>query len=310
MGLPRDVVEEVLKFHHEDLGTLKTCSLTCRALFSAVRALIHGRVRLSLGRSYPPYKLVDRIVTRVLRGWKPMEHEVYLRRLSMAEKLGVLGYAREVYIDIGRNFLLETLEACFPHFHSFTQVRTLTIDGFDLKTFLPGFGRYFTQSVPALRSLHLPCVTSDLREVLEFICMFPHLDDLSLILSSYYCVGVPPSLSVERSPPLRGTLVLEGQVSIPARFLLGNPGGLHFRSINASVAGKVDLDRILVACSSDLEMLSLRPRQSSKFIQYHLPSGKVRCRSLNRPLRYPSSGGRGLEPKSGPDQVRDTRGSS
>jgi len=70
-------------------------------------------------------------------------------------------------------------------------------------------------------------------EVLEFICKFPHLDDLSLTLPSPHCVGVLPELSMENSPPLQGMLVLRGWGSTTARFLLEIPGGLHFRSIDA-----------------------------------------------------------------------------
>ena len=278
MGLPRDIIEEIIQFHHEDWGTLMACALTCRALFSAVRGLIHRRVRLPPWRSYPPHNLVGRIREKMFPVRRPRDwSEVHLRYLSMAGKRGLLGYTREVQINVGRDFVPESLEVYLPYFRSFTQVHTLRIDSFDLAGPLATFDRYFAQFVPTLRSLYLPYVKGGPHEVLKFICKFPHLDDLSLILSAprHGGVDVPPRSAVEceHSPPLRGTLALKGWASVFARFLLKIPGGLHFRSINISGVVKEDLDEIFAACSSNLETLYLRPL-SRKLTQHHAPPGQ------------------------------------
>jgi len=212
-------------------------------------------------RNYPPCKLVDRIAAKVLPGRRATEdwYEVHMRYLSTVGKYGLSGYVREVDIETGQTLAPKTLEAYLPYFRSFAQVHTLKISGVDLARFLPAFGRYFGQFVPNLRSLHLPDLMGGAREILEFICKFPHLNDLSLIpRSPHYYVGLPPRLSMEHSPPLRGTLVLKGWRSIPVRFLLKIPGGLHFRSINAGGVDKEEMGGVLVACSSDLEVFSLR----------------------------------------------------
>jgi len=261
MGLPREVIEEILNFLHKEIKTLKACSLTCRALFSAVRGLIHGKVRWKV---YRPSRLVDRIALKVLQSRR--SHEAHMRLLSMAGKRRLLGYAQELIIDIGPSFAPETLEVYLPHFLTFTQVQTLRIRSFNAKSFLPSFERCFAQFVPTLRSLHLPEVVGDIHEVLEFIWKFPHLDDLSLTLCSCRWVDIPPRLSEENSPSLKGKLILRGSGTTSTRFLLEVPGGLHFRCIDAGGMGKVDLDEILVACSPTLEEFSFRPR-SRKFIQ-------------------------------------------
>ncbi|KAF9650490.1 hypothetical protein BDM02DRAFT_3111993 [Thelephora ganbajun] len=258
MGLPRDIIERIIRFLHKDIRTLKACSLTCRAFFSAVRRLIHRRVRLVTWKSYCPFKLVDRIAAKVLRGRKV--HEAHMRHLSTAGKCGLFGYARELLINIGPSFAPETLEVYLPYFRSFSQVQTLRICRFNLTSFLPTFERCFTQFVPTLRSLHLPDVVGDVHEVLEFICKFPRLDDLSLTLCLSHCAGVPPRPCMECSPPLKGKLILRGWGSASARFLLEIPGGLHFRSVDAGGVDKAELDQILVACSSTLEVFSLCPR--------------------------------------------------
>ena len=266
MGFPRDIIEEIFHFLHKDIRTLKACSLTCRGLFSAARRLIHRKVRLARWKVYRPYTLVERIAAKVLRGRGV--HEVHMRYLSMTGKRGLLGYAQELIINIEPSLAPETLEVYLPQFRSFSQVQTLTICRFDLTSFLPTFGRFFAQFVPTLRSLHLPDVMGGVHEVLEFICKFPHLDDLSLTLSSSHCAGVPPELSVEHSPPLKGTMVLRGWGSTTARFLLEIPGGLHFRSIDAGGMDKAELEEILVACSSTLEVFSVCTR-ARKFIQHY-----------------------------------------
>jgi len=296
MGLPRDIIEEILRLLHKDLRTLKACSLTCRAMFSVVRRLIHRRVRLVAQKSYCSSKFVDRIAERVLRGRRV--HEAHMRHLSIAGKSGLLNYARELIIDAGQNLVPETLEVYLPHFRSFGQIQTLRIRNLDVTRFLPTFDRYFAQLAPALRSLHLPDFVGGVHEVLEFICKFPHLEDLSLTLPSSYCVDDSPKLSGERSPPLKGTLVLRGCMSAPARFLLEIPGGLHFRSIDAGGVDKAELDEILVACSPTLQVFSLCP-QSRKFTQRI--SFLVRITRLI--YRLSSAGYRGLEPKLRPDPV-------
>ena len=209
---------------------------------------------------------------KVLRGRRV--HEARMRHLSTAGKCGLLGYAREVHIDIGQSLVPEALEVYLPHFRSLVQVQTLKISHFDPSKFLPTFERFFAQFVPTLRSLHLPHVVGGVHEVLELICKFPHLDDLSLTLSSPHCANVPPEWPVAHSPPLKGTLVLRGWMSAPVRFLLEIPGGLHFRSIDVGGVDKAELDEILAACSSTLEVFSLCPRSCKSTWYYHPPGNR------------------------------------
>ena len=215
--------------------------------------------------------------------------EAHMRYLSMVGEYGLWVYAQEVYIELGQCFLSDALDTYLPRSHSSTRVHTLRISGFDVVRFLPVFERYFAQFVPTLRSLCLPYVMGDVHEVLEFICKFPHLDNLSLALYASLSTDVrpPPRLSVEHSPPLRGTLVLRGGASVFVRFLLKIHGGLHFQSVNVGGVDKEELGEVLVACSSSLEVFSLHPPR--KFTQYSLPSGKIRYGSLNQPC-YPAPG--------------------
>lgn len=207
-----------------------------------------------------------------------------MQYLSVAGKRGLLGYTRELIVTIGPSFSPETFEVYLDQFRSFEQIRILRIHQFDLPSFLPLFERCFTQFVSSLRSLHLPDVVGGVHELLEFICKFPHLDDLSLTLSSAHSTGVPPRLYMEHSPPLRGKLILRGGESTSSRFLLEIPGGIHFHSIDAGGIDKAELNEILVACSSTLKVFSFCPR-SSKLVHCHRPSGDDG--SLIDPLYFP-----------------------
>lgn len=281
MGLPREIVEKILRLLRDDITALKACSLTCRALFSVTREMIHRRVRLATWKVYHTSGLADRIAAKVLRGGK--DREAHMRYLSIAGKRGLLGFARELIINIGPNFTPRALEVYLPHFLLFSKVRALTIYDFDIESFLPNFERYFARFVPTVRSLHLPDVVGGIHEIQEFIHKFPHLDDLSLTLSSCYSVDAPAKSPVEPSPPLKGKLILRGPGMVPVRFLLEVPGGIHFRSIDVGGVDKVDLDEILAACSHTLEVFAFRPR-SRKFRRHSILR---RGLLLNHSPRYP-----------------------
>jgi len=244
--------------------------------------------------------LVDRIVAKAFQDRRG--REVHMKYLSMAGKRGLLGYTRELIIDIGPSLTPEALEVYLPHFLSFNQVQALRIRRFDLRSFLPIFERCFAQFIPTLRSLHLPDVVGGIHEVVEFICRFPHLDDLSLTLSSCHWVDTSPRSPMEHSPPLRGKLILRGWGTISARSLLEIPGGLHFRSIDAGGVEREELDEILLACSPTLEVFSFRPR-SCKF------AGRGLLRISQSLSSLYSVGHRGPESKFGPNPVGSARGS-
>ena len=47
MGLPRELITEIMRYN--DIETLKRCSLTSRAFYSAARPLVHRRMVLGVG---------------------------------------------------------------------------------------------------------------------------------------------------------------------------------------------------------------------------------------------------------------------
>ena len=97
MGLFRELVDETMRYN--DLQTLKSCSLTSRALYSAARPLIHRRLVLGtmsiVHGSRPGILSTDAYLDQADAFWQASY-------LSMAEERGLLryGYVREVFLDL------------------------------------------------------------------------------------------------------------------------------------------------------------------------------------------------------------------
>jgi len=253
MGLPRELIEEIMRYN--GLQTLKSCSSTSKAFYSAARPLIHRRLVLAFDSAFPgPHVPRDPTL-----GQTDVPHAHYL---SAAEKQGLLrcGYVRELGLDLSFGdpddvFQLKQLRAL-------ESVHALRIRFVVVHKALPAFDRYFSQFVPTLRSLSLEGVCCETAHMLmEFICQFPHLDDLSLTNPRYleYKRGlavVPPGSKwpqPQQPLPFRGRLILNGFGPL-VQSLLGLPGGIRFHSIEAR-SHLQDLAELVVGCSSTLEVL-------------------------------------------------------
>jgi hypothetical protein len=141
----------------------------------------------------------------------------------------------------------------------------LSIYWFDIPVFLKHFDTYFANFVPTLRSLHIDTpIRGESRDVLDFICRFPHLDDLTLTMTSeglqdwrsWRSESLP---IVETIPPFRGGLKLRGIVGWLGHLLLqlvSLPGKRRFRSIDLRGCNSEAGQTIVDACSGSLESLS------------------------------------------------------
>ena len=266
MGLPRELIDEIMRYN--DLQTLKKCSLTSRALYSAARPLIHSRLVLEMMSVVrgPPLDIPPSAT------YSSRVDVFFARYLSMAEERGLLryGYVREVHLDLGISNPENLLQ--LQQLRSLETVHTLAIESLTLPKILPIFDRCFSQFVPTLRSLRLETTSCEnSHQLLEFVCRFPRLDDLTLIsprcLDGSRFVSAPPGSEGPRPQdplPFRGHLTLRGIVPL-IQCLLDLPGGIRFRSIEADSHLK-DLAKLLVACSSTLEVLRICCMESSKSV--------------------------------------------
>jgi hypothetical protein len=268
MGLPRELIDEILCYNVNDLRTLKRCSLTSRTFYSAARPLIHSRMVLG--------------VRSVVRGSPPgtpfsddthiyQAEAFHARYLSMAEERGLLryGYVREVYLDLTQLTRPENVLQ-LRQLRALETVHTLCIDSLALHKIMPIFERCFSQFIPTLQSLRLlQTRCEDAHQLMKFICRFPHLDDLELTGSrgpdgSWMVVPPPGSKGPRQQQPLPfgGHLVLRGNAPV-IQSLLDLPGGIHFRTIKVSIHQSVPA-RLLVACPPTLEVLEISCYDSRK----------------------------------------------
>lgn len=259
MGLPWELIDEIMRYN--DLQTLKKCSLTSRPFYSAARPLIHRRMTLG-GES-------------AVRGWSPeipfssaseayeQQADVFhARYLSAAEKRGLLryGYVREVHLDL--TLLSHPANVLqLQQLRALETVHLLIIESLDLPQILPIFDNCFSQFVPTLRSLSLQRTRcDDVHQVMEFICRFPHLHDLAFTGWYHSRLADAPPRSEGPRPrqplPFGGHLDLGGPPHL-VQSLVGLPGGIRFRSIRA-FSYLDDLENLLAACSSTLEVLTIR----------------------------------------------------
>jgi len=193
--------------------------------------------------------------------YKQQANVFHARYLSAAEERGLLryGYIQEVHLDLARLSHPENVLQ-LQQLRALETVRLLVIESLALPQVLPIFGGCFSQFVPTLRSLSLQKARcDDVHQVMEFICRFPHLDDLAFTHSHHgELAGSPPGPGRPRPRqplPFRGHLDLGAPLHL-VQYLVDLPGGVHFRSIKA-FSYLDDLEKLLAACSSTLEALTI-----------------------------------------------------
>jgi len=178
---------------------------------------------------------------------------------------GVLPYARQLFINLGWDFTPTNLQPFNHHFQRFDRIQELSISRLDTPGFLKSFDTYFASIVPTLLSLHLEGPTGETRDILDFICRFPHLDDLSLKMS----ISTDPrdrrtwssrTLPVVKNmPPFRGRLKLDGIIERRDSLLQqlsSLPGKRSFRSIVFRNCESEAAQPIVNACCGTLESVS------------------------------------------------------
>ena len=108
---------------------------------------------------------------------------------------------------------------------------------------------------PTLKSLRLHHSRTPFPEVLDFICSFSLLEDLTLIHP--YGGRCADGWNAPTSPKFTGCLSLTGEVSSMTRGLLSLPGGLHFSKIKVFCPHyhAESLTGLVSGCSDTLEYL-------------------------------------------------------
>ena len=246
--LPQDIVETIITNLIYDKFSLRACSLTCYSWYIAAVPHLHHTL------------VIDTDDPRNRRFQWPnlIWHKHMLDLLPLVKKLHILAYA-----SYGRGEITPKMFnwRALGKFTALTNVQELGIEFLDIPKFMPRLRRYFGHFLPTVRSLALRSPMGSHRQIIYFIGLFQHLQDLKLLFRSFGSnskeapVGdltlIPPFV-----PPLRGhlTVTLSNRVEL-LEDMIGLFGGIRFRSMDLfSVVG---MRLLLNACVETLETLRL-----------------------------------------------------
>ena len=183
-----------------DIPSLRACSLTCYSWYIAAAPGLHHTLTIRTTRKAD------------LKFWWPNPllrmHRLHL--LPMVEKLQV----HEGRFTDHRGFSTDRFNCCILYrFCALTNVRELELELLDLPRFMPRIRRYFRQFLPTVRSLTLTEPKGCRRQIICFIGLFQHLEDLHLLFVGPLRFGRIPLLPEVNlalipvfAPPLRGRL--------------------------------------------------------------------------------------------------------
>jgi hypothetical protein len=258
MDLPQEIVDHIVFMLRNDLKSLKACSLTCKAMLASTRHVIHRKICLTWEKNWELLTTSEK--QRYIRGER---QDIAIRILSAIAAHGLVPYARHLYIHLNRNFTAANLQPFIDHFRSFDRIQGLNIYWLHTPDFLgENFNTYFPNFVPTLRSLHLDTPAGDARDILDFICRFPNLDNLTFKMTSAdsrdWAIWKPPPV-VEKMPPFRGRLKLgkiDERCGHVIQQLMSLPGKRRFRSVDFQSCSFKAEQPVIDACSSTLKSIS------------------------------------------------------
>lgn len=240
--LPSDVVEIIIAYLTDDLGTLKACSLTCRRWYIAAVPHVHH--------------------TLILGDERFDKRRDKLKPLSKMHELGLMPLVKTITVRQWLNSNWFTPQAFGPrdlhYFSAFTNVQTLKLEHMDIFRFMPGIERYFEHFSPTLRSITLWDPRCTPRQLSHFLSLFSNLDDVYIWRGSAlapFVVVDDTELTSFSAPKLRGQLTLHDFCWADTwTHMITSGGGLRFRYMNLYKAGGCG-PILLKACAGTLETL-------------------------------------------------------
>jgi len=247
---PPEIVGMVIAHFIYDKGNLLSCSLTCRSWYIAsVPHLHHTLVIETFSRHYAPRL-----------GWsKPLQEASKLGLLPLVKKFQVHVGFSDVAMFSPRLFNWRTLR----QFSALVNVQELVIDYLDVPSFMPKIRRYFGHFSPTVQSLALRKPKGSRRQIIFFIGLFKHLENLKILYDVIYHQGEEPaddrSLVPSFIPPLRGRLTITcfRRDAGLLQDMIDLFGGIRFRHMDLfNVKG---MRLLLGACAETLETLRLCP---------------------------------------------------
>ena len=179
--------------------------------------------------------------------------------------LGLLPFVKMFYLrgnDRNDVFSSKQFSHCIlRQFSALTNVRRLMIDYLDIPSFMPRIQRYFRYFLPTVRELCLKEPRGSRRQLIHFIGLFEHLEDLDLLYNGSSPQDEPAddlTLTPAFAPPLGGKLRLASFKRVGLlKDMIDLFGGIRFFSMDLFDMDGMSL--LLDACAETLETLVLYP---------------------------------------------------
>ena len=252
--LPQEIVEMIIGHLFYDPFSLRACSFTCYSWYIAAVRHLHSSLVTPTYRKDGNRKL----------WWHDSFRSMHkLGLLPLVRKLRIRG-TQQHPDQFGPTTFSPKLFDCriLRQFSSLTNVQELGIDFLDIPSFMPlKFRRYFGHFLPTLRSLALREPKGSRRQIIFFIGLFQHLEDLRFRYKSFVPQEEPtddPTLVPLFIPPLRGRLTLSCFTRVGIlEDMINLFGGIRFRHMDLSAVNGVRL--LLDASAKTLETLRLYP---------------------------------------------------
>ena len=250
--LPQEIVEMIIANLIHDKYSLLVCSLTCYSWYIAAVPHLHHTLRTRIHAEPQNEKL-----------WWPDSflHKHKLGLLSSAKKFQVRGSNSDSHGPASFSSKLLFDRHVLRQFSALTNIRELGIDYLDIPSFMPKIRRYFRHFVPTVRSLALREPLGSRRQIIFFIGLFQHLEDLKLLYTWVDFQDEPANdLTLVPSfvPPLRGWLTMASVTKVGIlEDMIDLFGGIRFRHMDLFCVCGMRL--LLGACTETLETLRLYP---------------------------------------------------
>jgi len=228
--------------------SLLACSLTCYSWYIVVVPHLHHTLDTSAWH----------MDTHAKFKWpKPLRSAHSLGLLPLVKKLQI--HRRDPRYFSGfspKNLRCWTLR----HFLALTNVQELGIDHLDIPSFMSSIQLYFGHFLPTLRSLALGEPKGSRRQIVYFIGLFRHLEDLKILYDKPDNQEEPEgdvTLIPPFAPPLRGHLAMCSTGEGLLKDMIALFGGIRFCYLDIFNVGGMRL--LLGACAETLETLRLYP---------------------------------------------------
>ena len=243
--LPSEIIEMIIAHLSYDTRSVRACSLTCYSWYIA--AVPHLYCNLFIDLESPGRKL---------RWPNPLRYMHMLDLLPLVKTFWVRG-SKIKHTFSSKRFSFCTLR----QFSALTNVRRLMIDFLDIPSFMPRIRRYFGHFLPTVQELCLREPKGSRRQIIYFIGLFKHLEDLYLLYDNPCLLEEPAddlTLTPPFAPPLRGWLKLTSFRRVALlKDMIHLFRGIRFRWVDLfDVEG---MPILLSACAKTLKTLMLYP---------------------------------------------------